>query len=126
MQKMYLVDEKTLLEVSLSVPLTAGDFCVLDTAANVNISCSQEVEKVESIGLRGEVPAGEMFTVGRSEKELYRVVESLAAGFTAVAKGIFSRICREVVRIAEKFRREKMVPVRCRMAKLAFAGGLRL
>ena len=126
MQKMYLVDEKRLPEVSLSVPLTAGNFCVLDTAAKVNISCIQEEEKVESIGLRCEVPAGRMFTLGRSGKELYRVVESLVEGFTAVVKGIFCRICREVVRIAEKFRREKMVPVRCRMAKLAFAGGLRL
>ena len=126
MQKKYLVDETRLPEVSLRVPLTAGNFCVLDTAAKVNISCIQEEKKVESIGLQGKVPAGRMFTVGRSGKELYRVVESLAAGFTAVVKGIFCRICREVVRIAEKFRREKMVPVRCRMAKLAFAGGLRL
>ena len=126
MQKMYLVDEKTLPEVSLSVPLTAGDFCVLDTAANVNISCSQEVEKVESIGLQGEVPAGRMFTVERSEKELYRIVESRAAGFTAVVKGFFCRIYRKVMRVAKKFRRENIVPVRCRMAKLAFAGGVRL
>ncbi len=123
---MYLVDEKRLPEVSLSVPLTSGDFCVVDTAAEVNISCVVEIRAEKSIGLQGEVPAGRMFTVGKSGKELYRVVESLAAGFTAVVKGIFSRICREVVRIAEKFRREKMVPVRCRMAKLAFAGGLRL
>ena len=82
MQKMYLVDEKRLPEVSLSVPLTAGNFCVLDTAAKVNISCIQEEEKVESIGLRCEVPAGRMFTLGRSGKELYRVVESLVEGFT--------------------------------------------
>ena len=126
MQNMYLTGAKKMPEITLNAEAFAGDFCVVDTAAEVNISSVTESMTEKSIGLQGEVPAGRMFTVGKSGKELYRVVESLAADFMAVVYGFFCRVCRKAVRKAEKFRREKMVPVHCRMAKLAFAGGLRL
>ncbi|MBO7329550.1 MAG: hypothetical protein J6W00_12360 [Lentisphaeria bacterium] len=126
MQKMYLADAKKMPEITLNAGAFAGDFCVVDTAAEVNISCVVEIRAEKSIGLQGKTDPGKVFTVRESGKVLYRVVESLVAGFTAVVYGFFCRVCRKMVRIAEKFRREKMVPVRCRMAKLAFAGGLRL
>lgn len=126
MQKMYLADAKKMPEITLNAAAFAGDFCVVDTAAEVNISCVSEIMAEKSIGLQGKTNPGRVFTVRESGKVLYRVVESLVAGFTAVVYGFFCRVCRKMVRIVESFRSMRKLPVRCRMAKLSFAGGLRL
>ena len=126
MQKMYLVDAKKMPEITLNAEAFAGDFCVVDTAAEVNISCVSELRREKSIGLQGRTNPGKVFAVREVGKVLYRVVESLAAGFSAVVYGFFCRVCHKAMRIVESFCRMQKLPVCCRMAKLSFAGGLRL
>ena len=127
MQKMYLVDAKKMPEITLNAEAYTGDFCVVDTVAEeVNISCVSEVRSEKSIGLQGRTNPGMVFAVRDAGKVLYRVVESLAAGFSAVVYGFFCRVCRKAMRIVESFCSMQKLPVCCRMAKLSFAGGLRL
>ena len=123
---MYLADAKKMLEITLNAETFTGDFCVVDTAAKINISCVSEIRAEKSIGLQGKINPGKVFTVRESGKVLYRVVESMVAGFTVVVYGFFCQVCRKMVCFVESFRSMRKLPIRFRMAKLSFAGGMRL
>ena len=74
-----------------------------------------------------ELPVGEVITVKVNGCRIYRVIEALAAGFTAVVYGLIGRVLAKIRCKISKFAVDRQVmPVRSRMAKLSFAGGLRL
>ena len=127
MQKSSLVDEIPQREISLTVDWSVSDFLVLDRTSEVSISCISEVSPGMCIDLCGEFPRSERsISVSVSGETVYGIIEALAAEFTTVVYGFIRSICRKAERIADTFRRMKLLPVRCRMAQLSFAGGLRL
>ena len=114
--------------ISLRADLNAGKFRVLGSSAEISISCVSAVSPGVCIDLCGKVqPCGQWISIEASGKSSYGFIESLAIGFTAVVYGCFRRVFRGTKHLADSFcHAAAALPVRCRMAKLAFAGGLRL
>ena len=127
MQKFCPVEQIPSCGISMMVRSSAGDLKLLDGNAEVNISCGAAISPGLCIDLCEQIPqSGKNVSISAAADTVYNIVEALAAGFTTVVYGFIRKICRKAVRAAGGFRRIRVLPVRCRMAQLAFAGGLRL